>query len=208
MTSAVSADWVLPVDGPPIEQGVVRFDHGRIVEVAPGRAERHFPEAAIAPGFVNAHTHLEYANYAGFADGMQFGPWIKTHIARKARLEFQDMLAVARLGALESLRSGATTVADYSFSGATAAAADELGLRAIVNPRSSPSTLPTLNASGRTSEPSSRRRRSSASASRRTRRTPARSRRTGSPCHSACLSARTSPRAQTRRNGCSTDADR
>ena len=132
MTSAVSADWVLPVDGPPIEQGVVRFDHGRIVEVAPGRAERHFPEAAIVPGFVNAHTHLEYANYAGFADGMQFGPWIKTHIARKARLEFQDMLAVARLGALESLRSGATTVADYSFSGATAAAADELGLRAIV----------------------------------------------------------------------------
>ena len=58
------------------------------------------------PGFVNAHTHLEYANYAGFGDGRPFGPWIRTHIARKAQLDARDMLAVARLGALESLRAG------------------------------------------------------------------------------------------------------
>ena len=42
------------------------------------------------------------------------------------------MLAIARLGAAESLAAGITTTADYSFSGAAAAAADELGLRAIV----------------------------------------------------------------------------
>lgn len=132
MISAVSADWVLPVDGPPIEGGVVRFDGGRLVEVGPGRAENHFAEAAIVPGFVNAHTHLEYANYAGFGDGMPFGPWIRTHIARKARLDAEGMLAVARLGALECLRSGVTTVADYSFSGAAARAAADTGLRAIV----------------------------------------------------------------------------
>ena len=132
MSTAVSADWVLPVDGPPIEHGVVRYEEGRIVEVGPGRAERHFEDAAIVPGFVNAHTHLEYANYAGFGDGMPFGPWIRTHIARKRQLDAEDMLAVARLGALECLRSGVTTVADYSFSGAAAQAAAEAGLRAIV----------------------------------------------------------------------------
>jgi cytosine/adenosine deaminase-related metal-dependent hydrolase len=130
--SAVSADWVLPVDGPPIEGGVVRYDDGRIVEVGPGHAERHFVDAAIVPGFVNAHTHLEYANYAGFGDGMPFGPWIRTHIGRKQQLDAEGMLAVARLGALESLRSGVTTVADYSFSGAAAQAAADAGLRAIV----------------------------------------------------------------------------
>jgi len=130
--SAVSADWVLPVDGPPIEGGVVRYDDGLIVEVGPGRAERHFVDAAIVPGFVNAHTHLEYANYAGFGDGMPFGPWIRTHIGRKQQLDAEGMLAVARLGALESLRSGVTTVADYSFSGAAAQAAAGAGLRAIV----------------------------------------------------------------------------
>jgi cytosine/adenosine deaminase-related metal-dependent hydrolase len=130
--SAVSADWALPVDGPPIEGGVVRYEDGLIVDVGPGRAERHFVDAAIIPGFVNAHTHLEYANYAGFGDGMPFGPWIRTHIGRKRQLDAEGMLAVARLGALESLRSGVTTVADYSFSGAAAQAAADAGLRAIV----------------------------------------------------------------------------
>jgi 5-methylthioadenosine/S-adenosylhomocysteine deaminase len=130
--TSISADWVLPVDGPPIERGVVRYEDGRIVEVGPGRGERHFEDAAIVPGFVNAHTHLEYANYAGFGDGSPFGPWIRTHIARKSQLDAEAMLAVARLGALESLRSGVTTVADYSFSGAAVRAAAEAGLRAIV----------------------------------------------------------------------------
>ncbi|HEV7639503.1 MAG TPA: amidohydrolase family protein [Gaiellaceae bacterium] len=128
----VSADWVLPVDGPPIEGGLVRYDDGAIVEVTTGRATRHYEDAAIVPGFVNAHSHLEYAMYAGFGDGQAFGPWIATHVERKNRLERDDMVAVARCGVLESLRSGITTTADYSFSGASATAAAELGLRAIV----------------------------------------------------------------------------
>jgi cytosine/adenosine deaminase-related metal-dependent hydrolase len=130
--SDISADWVLPLDGPPIPGGRVRIADGRIAEVGVGRADRHLADAVILPGFVNAHTHLEYANYAGFGDGAPFGPWIATHIERKSRLRPEDMAAIARLGAADSLRSGVTTVADYSFSGAAAAAADELGLRAIV----------------------------------------------------------------------------
>ena len=86
----------------------------------------------ILPGFVNAHTHLEYAVYAGFGDGLSFGPWIALHVERKERLDLADMEAIARLGALECLRSGITTVGDCSFSGAAATACAELGLRAIV----------------------------------------------------------------------------
>jgi 5-methylthioadenosine/S-adenosylhomocysteine deaminase len=128
----ISAAWVLPVDGPPVEHGLVRYEGGRIVEVASGRAERHFEDAVILPGFVNAHSHLEYANYGGFGDGTPFGPWIGTHVERKGRLGPDEMLAVAQLGALDSLRSGITTTADYSFSGAAVTAARELGLRATV----------------------------------------------------------------------------
>jgi 5-methylthioadenosine/S-adenosylhomocysteine deaminase len=130
--SEVSADWVLPVDGPPIEGGLVRYADGAIVEVTQGRAKNHHADAAIVPGFVNAHSHLEYAMYAGFGDGQAFGPWIGTHVERKNRLERDDMVAIARLGVLESLRAGIATTADYSFSGAAATAASELGLRAIV----------------------------------------------------------------------------
>jgi cytosine/adenosine deaminase-related metal-dependent hydrolase len=128
----LSADWVLPVDGPPIADGRVRWEEGRIVEVGTGRAEHHFADAAITPGFVNAHSHLEYSRYAGFGDGQPFGPWIATHVARKNLLDPPGMLALALQGVLDSLSSGITTTADYSYSGAAATAAAELGLRAIV----------------------------------------------------------------------------
>jgi cytosine/adenosine deaminase-related metal-dependent hydrolase len=128
----LSADWVLPVDGPPIEGGLVRFEDGLLVEIRPGRADRHFADAAIVPGFVNAHSHLEYSVYAGFGDGFPFGPWIELHMERKARLGPEEMLASARRGVVDSLASGITTTADYAFSGAAATAAAEHGLRAIV----------------------------------------------------------------------------
>jgi 5-methylthioadenosine/S-adenosylhomocysteine deaminase len=86
----------------------------------------------ILPGLVNAHSHLEYAVYAGFGDGQPFGDWLATHIARKRALAHEEMLAIATRGAADSLAAGITTTADYSFSGASAAAAEMLGLRAIV----------------------------------------------------------------------------
>jgi cytosine/adenosine deaminase-related metal-dependent hydrolase len=128
----LSADWVLPIDGPPIENGCVRVEGAEIVEVTAGRAERHHEGAVIVPGFVNAHSHLEYSLYAGFGDGTAFGPWIETHMARKGLLATDEMLALAYRGAADSLGAGITTTADYSFSGAAAQAAGELGLRAIV----------------------------------------------------------------------------
>ncbi|MBA3380273.1 MAG: amidohydrolase family protein [Actinobacteria bacterium] len=136
MKRVLSADWVVPVEGPPIRDGAVSIgDDGRIVRVGPadevGTGER-FPDAAIFPGFVNAHTHLEYTTYAGFGDGLSFGPWIALHVERKARIGFEEMEAISRLGALECLRSGITTVGDCSFSGAAAPACAELGLSAVV----------------------------------------------------------------------------
>ena len=132
MTEAVSAGWVVPVDGPPLEDAYVAWDDGRIVEVGRGRAARHYDDAIILLGIVNAHSHLEYAVYAGFGDGQPFGSWLGTHIARKRALDYDEMVAIARRGAADSLAAGITTTADYSFAGAAAKAAGELGLRAIV----------------------------------------------------------------------------
>jgi cytosine/adenosine deaminase-related metal-dependent hydrolase len=135
VSRVLSADWVLPVDGAPIENGAVAIEDGRISAVGPasklGEGER-FAGAAIVPGFVNAHTHLEYAVYAGFGDGLGFAGWISLHVERKARLGWNEFVAIARLGAAESLASGVTTIGDCSYSGATAVACAELGLRANV----------------------------------------------------------------------------
>jgi 5-methylthioadenosine/S-adenosylhomocysteine deaminase len=131
----LSADWVVPVEGPPISDGAVALENGRIAAVGTaaelGTGES-FRDAVILPGFVNAHSHLEYAVYGGFGDGLPFGPWIALHVERKQRVDLEDMEAIARLGAFECLRSGITTVGDCSFSGAAATACADLGLRAIV----------------------------------------------------------------------------
>jgi cytosine/adenosine deaminase-related metal-dependent hydrolase len=133
--TVLSADWVVTVDGPPIRDGAVGIEDGLITAVGPsaeiGEGER-FEDAVILPGFVNAHSHLEYAMYAGFGDGLSFGPWILIHIERKARIGLAEMESIARIGAAECLRSGITTVGDCSFKGAAVTACAELGLRAIV----------------------------------------------------------------------------
>ncbi len=135
MSTVLSADWVLPVGAPPIRDGAVVVEDGRIEAVGTqselGRGVFH-PDAVILPGFVNAHSHLEYAVYAGFGDGLAFTPWITTHIERKARIGLPEMEAIARLGAAECLASGITTTGDCSFSGTAATACAELGLKAIV----------------------------------------------------------------------------
>lgn len=132
----LSADWVVPVEGDPIPDGAVAIgDDGRLAAVASsselGPGER-FDGAVILPGFVNAHSHLEYAVYAGFGDGLSFGPWIGLHVERKGKLTPGDMDAVARVGAAACLTSGVTTVGDASFSGSAALACAELGLRGTV----------------------------------------------------------------------------
>jgi cytosine/adenosine deaminase-related metal-dependent hydrolase len=130
----LAADWVVPVDGPPIREGAVRVEGGTIAEVGDvhGAADHRFEGGVILPGLVNAHTHLEYAAMAGFGDGMAFGPWIEDHIRRKAATGADDSLEQARAGAAACLRSGVTTIADCSYSGSVATAAAEAGLRAIV----------------------------------------------------------------------------
>jgi 5-methylthioadenosine/S-adenosylhomocysteine deaminase len=134
--TVISADWVLPVDGAPIESGAVAIEDGRIAAV--GTADElgdgvAYPEAAIVPGFVNAHSHLEYAVYGGFGDALpDFAEWIRLHTERKRRIGWDEYVDIARLGSAQLLASGVTTVGDCSYSGASAVAAAELGLRAVV----------------------------------------------------------------------------
>jgi cytosine/adenosine deaminase-related metal-dependent hydrolase len=132
----LSADWVIPVEGLPIEGGAVAVEAGTIAAVGTIEelgAGMHFEDAVIVPGFVNAHSHLEYAVYAGFGDALtDFAEWIRLHTERKWRIGWEEYVDIARLGTAQLLASGVTTVGDCSYSGASAVSAAELGLRAIV----------------------------------------------------------------------------
>ena len=143
MTEVYTADHVLPVGAPPLRQGAVAVQDGRLVAVGtrsevlgafPDAQVEELGNAVLLPALVNAHTHLEYATYGGFGDGLPFGDWLMNVFgARRPRLAPGDVEAAAALGALLCLQSGVGTIADASYSGAAVAAASEAGLRAIVH---------------------------------------------------------------------------
>ena len=131
-----AARWVLPIDQPPFEDGEVVVENGRIAAVRPRATPanecRDFGEAVLLPGLVNAHTHLEYTALRGFLEDVPFFPWIRALTAAKASLDTDDWLWSARLGALESIAAGTTTLGDNTDAGVTMRVLSESGLRGIV----------------------------------------------------------------------------
>lgn len=142
MIRVLRADHVLPIAAEPIRDGAVAYDDGMII--ATGPADRviaavrsaeveELGAAIILPGLVNAHTHIEYATYGGFGDGLPFPAWLADHVGRRPRLAEGDVEAAAALGAWLALSGGTTTIGDASYSGAAVAAASAAGLRAVVH---------------------------------------------------------------------------
>lgn len=137
----LTARYVIPVRTPHVEHGAVLVRGERIEEVGtldelrsrhPDEEVRDFGLAALLPGFVDAHTHLEYSVFRGLVNDLPYTRW-KMHLLDKERsLDEGDWLTSARLGALETIRSGITTIADLTESGASGIAADEAGLRSVV----------------------------------------------------------------------------
>lgn len=138
----LEADWVLPIAGPPLANGGVVIEGGRILEVGPaaelreGRpAEqtRAFPGCVLMPGLVNAHSHLEYSAFQHFSKSRGFGEWMLRLIRARRRLTPEDYAVSALWGAFDCARAGTTCIADTSFEGWTSArAAREAGLRARI----------------------------------------------------------------------------
>jgi cytosine/adenosine deaminase-related metal-dependent hydrolase len=138
----LTSDWVVPISSPPIAGGAVLSAGGEIVDVGPAAQLRarypnqrvcEYQGCALLPGFVNAHTHLDYSAFQGFPASRGFLRWIIRLTRARRRLSIQDLAASALWGAHECLRYGVTSIADTSYGGSTVArAAEAAGLRARV----------------------------------------------------------------------------
>ena len=132
------ARWVVPITHPPVEDGIVAVDGGRIAYVgdragAPAGDEQDLGDVALLPGLVNTHTHLELTVMRGFLEDLRFWAWIRTlTVARRDVLGDEDMVDSARWGIAEGLRAGITTFGDTSSSGAPLGAMVRMGVRGIM----------------------------------------------------------------------------
>jgi len=141
-----SARWVITEDAQHrvIENGAVAVTGGRIVAVgtraeidakfqAQHRLDR--PQAILAPGLINTHTHAAMSLFRGIADDKKLQDWLENYIfPAEAKNVTPDFVRWGtRLGCLEMLLGGTTTFTDmYYFEDVVAEVAQEAGMRGVL----------------------------------------------------------------------------
>ncbi|HHT9140251.1 MAG TPA: amidohydrolase family protein [Candidatus Tripitaka californicus] len=123
-TLTLRAAYVLPHRDKVIDGGWIEIGGPRIVEVGNGlpRADRgrviDLGNAAVIPGLVNAHTHLELSDLQGkIPPPKSFTQWLGHILAFRRREAGKPLDRAVEKGVSLSLESGTTTVADISSTG-------------------------------------------------------------------------------------------
>jgi aminodeoxyfutalosine deaminase len=120
------ANWILPISEPPIRDGWLAVDRGRVVALgsagkrvlADGAEVIQLGEVAVMPGLVNAHTHLELSYLRDeVPPASQFVTWIRG--VMKARRERPDpggkeILDAVDAALREAVACGTAIVGDIS----------------------------------------------------------------------------------------------
>ncbi len=150
--AAESADWiwtghyVVTMDAQRrlIENGAIAIRGDRILAAGPkaeieqryqARRRLDRPDAILAPGLINTHTHAAMSLLRGIADDLKLQEWLERYIfPAEARNVNPDFVRWGtRLGCLEMLLSGTTTFTDmYYFEDVVAEAAKEAGMRGVL----------------------------------------------------------------------------
>jgi 5-methylthioadenosine/S-adenosylhomocysteine deaminase len=93
------------------------------------------PDAILAPGLIDTHTHAAMSLFRGIADDKNLQDWLEHYIfpAEAKNVNADFVRWGTRLGCLEMLLGGTTTFTDmYYFEDVVAAAAKEAGMRGVL----------------------------------------------------------------------------
>jgi aminodeoxyfutalosine deaminase len=125
MSRTYTARWVFPVSGPPLPNGTITISGDRVEAVEPRGArtpDEDFGNAAIVPGLVNPHTHLDLSGARGLippTDPDHFTDWLRGVIAYRRSRTAEQTQADIRAGLDECLRFGTTLIGDIASEGAS-----------------------------------------------------------------------------------------
>lgn len=109
---------LFPGPGPPASNPFITVRNGRIASLAAADAVApvvDLEDAAILPGLVNAHTHLEFSDLAAplGRPGLPLPDWIRL-VIRHRRRRTEDAAAAIAKGIEESLAAGVTTIGEIA----------------------------------------------------------------------------------------------
>jgi cytosine/adenosine deaminase-related metal-dependent hydrolase len=117
-----AAKHLLPVASPPIQSGAVVVHEGRIATVGrrkdvvrahPGVEVRDLGDAAIVPGLINAHTHLELSHlHDPAAQPTTFMAWLRDLVTRRAEASEEAIEAAAAAAVETMVARGTVAVGD------------------------------------------------------------------------------------------------
>ncbi|MFX0184601.1 MAG: amidohydrolase family protein [Candidatus Hodarchaeota archaeon] len=107
---------------------------GENIAIGKGTEKIDATGKVILPGLINSHTHLAMNLLKGYADDMKLQEWLEKKIwPFESKLTSDDIEFGARLGTLEAIASGSTTLNSmYHHSDREAKAIADLGLRAVI----------------------------------------------------------------------------
>ena len=142
----VTAKYVVTMDAKHrvIEQGAVAISGARIVavgtqaELAARFQPKHTlakPDALLAPGLIDTHTHAPMSLLRGLADDKRLDDWLNNYIfpAEAKNVTADFVRAGTRLACVEMVLGGITTYTDmYYFEDTEAEAAKEVGVRGVL----------------------------------------------------------------------------
>ncbi|MBJ6724200.1 amidohydrolase family protein [Geomesophilobacter sediminis] len=139
-----AASYLLPIASPPIEGGALAVENGRVVAVGPLAEIRashpgpvtDFPGAAILPGMVNAHTHLELTNFPSWKvrKALDYHPrtyvdWVTQVVKIRRALTPEELQLSVKAGIRLCLEAGTTAIGEILTDGALAPLYAESPLR-------------------------------------------------------------------------------
>lgn len=133
-----TARWVFPVSGPPLANGTVTIRGDTIASVDPRGVrtpDEDFGNAAIIPGLVNAHTHLDLSGARGLippTDPDHFTDWLRGVVAYRRSRTPEQAQADIRAGLAEAMRFGTTLIGDITSGGMSYPAVSIAAVRAVL----------------------------------------------------------------------------
>jgi cytosine/adenosine deaminase-related metal-dependent hydrolase len=120
-TVTITSRFIFPVGQPPLARGNITIGAGRIVAVeASGTrtADLDLGNAAILPGFVNAHAHLDLSGLRGVTPPTaDFVGWLRQVINQRRQPPPLQVQHDIELGIAESLAAGTTLIGDITAGG-------------------------------------------------------------------------------------------